>query len=163
MKKFLLFFAFAGASVFWSGAARAQDHGLGVGVVVGEPTGVNAKLWVGDRSALDLGFGLSVGGDRIGNKTRDTWSRFHLHADYLYHFFDVIRSSMRMPLYFGAGPRFNFGGNYGASFGLRGVAGIDWLVEKYPIDVFLEVAPVFQVGYDVGVGLEGGVGVRYFF
>lgn len=163
MKKFLFIFALACAFVFFGGSARAQDHGFGIGVVAGEPTGVNAKLWVGDRSALDAGFGLSIGGDRIANNTRGTWSRFHLHADYLYHFFDVIRSSMRMPLYFGAGPRLNFGGGYGASFGLRGVAGIDWLVEKSPIDVFVEVAPVFQVGYDVGAGLEGGVGVRYFF
>lgn len=151
------------ALLSFGGNVFAQDHGFGIGVVAGEPTGVNGKLWIGDRSAVDFAFGLSIGGDRIGNNVNDTWSRFHLHADYLYHFFDVISSSMRLPLYVGAGPRLNFGGNYGASFGVRGVAGIAWLMERAPVDVFLEVAPVFQVGYDVGAGLEGGLGVRYFF
>ena len=142
----------------------AADHGFGIGVILGEPTGVSAKYWLGERSALDFAFGLSVGGDRLNHDGDNDFSRVHLHADYLYHFYDVIRtSSNRVPLYFGAGPRVNFAGGYGASFGVRGVAGIDCMFENVPIDIFAEVAPVFQVGYNVGLGLEGGIGVRYFF
>lgn len=151
------------ACLVFTTPARAQDRGFGLGLVAGEPTGITGKLWIGDHSALDMGFGLSIGGDRLTSNAGNTWTRFHLHADYLYHFFDVIHSNLRLPLYFGAGPRLNFGGGYGASFGIRGVAGIDWQLDHAPFDVFVEVAPAFQVGYDVGVAVEGGVGVRYFF
>ena len=31
----------------------AQDSGLGLGILVGDPTGLSAKLWLGDSSAID--------------------------------------------------------------------------------------------------------------
>lgn len=144
-------------------SAQAQDRGFGLGVMLGEPSGISGKFWVSKRSAIDFGFGLSVGGDRIAYHGNNDFTRVHLHMDYLYHFFDVIKASLEVPVYFGTGPRFNFAGDYGSSFGWRGVAGIAWLVQKLPIDIFVEAVPVFQVGHKTGLGIEGGVGVRYFF
>lgn len=162
MKNFVIFMSLL-ACCFQARLSYAQDHGFGLGVIVGEPTGISGKLWIGERSALDFGFGLSVGGDRLFYDGNNKFTRVHVHADYLYHFFDVINAGIRVPLYFGTGPRLNFAGDYGTSFGWRGVGGIAWIVKKVPIDIFLEAAPTFQVGHDTGLALEGGLGLRYYF
>ncbi len=47
--------------------AVAQDRDFGLGVIIGEPTGISAKLWTSPINALDFGLGWSYGGDRIGN------------------------------------------------------------------------------------------------
>ena len=33
---------------------KAQDSGIGLGIILGEPTGVSLKSWVGRREALDV-------------------------------------------------------------------------------------------------------------
>jgi hypothetical protein len=43
----------------------AQERNFGLGVIVGEPTGLSAKLWTSNTGALDFGLGWSIGGDRI--------------------------------------------------------------------------------------------------
>lgn len=52
MKKISLAAAFV--ILVFSGMASAQDHGFGLGIIVGEPTGVSLKTWTGGRTALDL-------------------------------------------------------------------------------------------------------------
>ena len=47
--------------------SAAQERDLGLGVIIGEPTGISAKLWTSPVNALDFGLGWSYGGDRIGN------------------------------------------------------------------------------------------------
>jgi hypothetical protein len=32
----------------------AQDHGFGMGIILGEPTGLSAKLWTSSNNALIL-------------------------------------------------------------------------------------------------------------
>src|SRR5512141_1247508 len=103
--------------------STAQDHGFGLGVILGEPTGVSAKLWTSPVNAFDFGLGWSFGGDRIGKHEQDYsgGTRVHFHMDYLWHAFDVIHSSERFPLYYGVGGRFNTGGGYDGSLAIRGV------------------------------------------
>jgi hypothetical protein len=143
----------------------AQDHGFGLGVIVGEPTGISAKLWTSPVNAFDFGLGWSVGGDRIGKYKGyyEGGSRVHFHMDYLWHAFGVIRSSERFPLYYGLGGRFNTGAGYDASVAVRGVFGIAWLPHNTPVDVFLELVPSLQLTSTTGFGLDAGIGARYFF
>jgi hypothetical protein len=144
--------------------AIAQDRGFGIGLILGEPTGISAKLWTSQNNAFDFGLGVGLGGDRIkyqGNYNNG--SRLHFHMDYLWHAFNVISSTERFPLYYGVGGRFNSGGGYDGSLGLRGVFGIAWLPRATPIDVFLELVPVFQVTPLTGLGMNAGLGIRYFF
>ena len=142
----------------------AQDHGFGLGIILGEPTGLSAKYWTSNNNAFDFGLGFAVGGDRItyhGNYYGS--SRIHFHVDYLWHSFNAIRSSERFPLYYGIGARFNSGGGYDGSFGIRGVIGIAWFPHSTPIDVFVELVPVFQLTPLAGLGFDAGLGIRYFF
>ena len=143
----------------------AQERTFGLGVIIGEPTGISAKLWTSTANAFDFGLGWSVGGDRIGrySGTYTGGSRVHLHMDYLWHAFNAIHSSERFPLYYGIGGRLNSGGGYRSSFAVRGVLGIAWLPRETPIDVFLEIAPSLQLTPSTGFGIDAGLGARYFF
>ena len=143
----------------------AQDRPFGLGIIIGEPTGLSAKLWTSADNAFDFGLGWSVGGDRISrfNGTYGGGSRVHFHMDYLWHSFHAIHSSERFPLYYGIGGRFNSGGGYNSSVAVRGVLGIAWLPRETPIDVFLEVAPSLQLTPSSGFGIDAGLGARYYF
>jgi hypothetical protein len=145
--------------------ANAQDRKFGLGVIIGEPTGLSAKLWTTETTALDFGLGWSVGGDRIGryNGYYNGTGRIHFHMDYLWHSFDAIRSSERFPLYYGVGGRLNSGAGYDQSMAIRGVFGIAWLPHNTPIDVFLELVPSLQLVSTSAFGIDAGFGVRYFF
>ncbi len=145
--------------------AVAQDHGFGLGVIIGEPTGISAKLWTSHVNAFDFGLGWSIGGDRIGRYKGyyDGGSRVHFHMDYLWHSFGAIHSSERFPLYYGIGGRINSGAGYDASVAIRGVFGIAWLPHNTPIDVFLELVPSLQLTSSTGFSIDAGLGARYFF
>ncbi len=164
MKKNLLFVLFLGMIMILIKPISAQDRGFGLGIILGEPTGLSAKLWTSKENAFDFGLGFSVGGDRLSYKGNyDGGSRVHFHMDYLWHSFNAIRSTERFPLYYGIGGQFNSGAGYDASLGIRGVFGIAWLPHSTPIDVFVELVPVFQLTPTVGFGIDAGLGARYFF
>jgi hypothetical protein len=145
--------------------SETQVRRFGLGVIIGEPAGISAKLWTSNITAFDFGLGWSVGGDRMGRYDYyyNGPNRVHIHMDYLWHSFDAIHSSERFPLYYGIGGRVNSGAGYDASAAVRGVLGIAWLPRKIPIDIFLEFVPMFQLTSSSGLGIDAGVGVRYFF
>jgi hypothetical protein len=164
MKHF--YYAIVVFCLFFAGQASvAQERSFGLGVIIGEPTGLSAKLWTSPVNALDFGLGWSVGGDRIGNYngTYDNGARTHFHMDYLWHSFDAIHSVERFPLYYGIGGRINSGAGYDASFAIRGVFGIAWMPRQTPIDIFLELAPSLQLTSSAGFGIDAGFGARYYF
>jgi len=157
---------FIGLSIFlFVQGSVAQDRRFGLGVILGEPTGISAKLWTTPVNALDFGFGWSVGGDRIGTYygSYNGGRRVHFHMDYLWHAFDAIDSRERFPLYYGFGGRINNGAGYDQSLAVRGVIGIAWLPHDTPIDVFLELVPSFQLTSSTGMVIDAGLGARYFF
>jgi hypothetical protein len=132
--------------------ATSQDRGFGLGVILGNPTGVSGKYWVSGQSAIDGAVAWSF--RRRGF--------FHVHADYLWHFSDAIKSQERFIPYVGIGGR--FGATKGdASLGLRLAGGIAFLPRGAPIDVFLEIAPIVDLAPATEVDVNGGVGIRFFF
>ncbi|MBI2417167.1 MAG: hypothetical protein HYV28_04570 [Ignavibacteriales bacterium] len=164
MNKKFFFGLFIVMLVTIAGPVKAQDKGFGLGFVLGEPTGLSAKLWTTRENAFDFGLGVAVGGDRINyNGHYNGESRVHFHMDYLWHSFSALGTSGRSPFYYGIGGRFNSGGGYDGSLGVRGVFGIAWLPRATPIDLFVEIVPVFQLTPQTGFGFDAGVGIRYFF
>ena len=127
----------------------AQERNFGLGVIIGEPTGISAKFWTSPVNAFDFGLGWSVGGDRIGRYygSYNGGNRLHFHMDYLWHSFDAIPSAERVQLYYGVGGRFNNGGGYNSSMAIRGVFGAAWFPSETPIDVFLELVPALQFSH----------------
>lgn len=153
--------------VSFSNNACAQTTGVGAGLIVGSPTGITAKFWTSKVNAIDFAIGWSNNGTwtHFGNGYAYyyTQSLLHLQVDYVWHAFHVIRSSQRLPLYYGLGIHFDSGNTVPTSLGLRAVGGIDWMPHAVPIDVFVEVAPVFYLSPTAGLGLDAGLGARYFF
>lgn len=143
----------------------AQERKFGLGVIIGEPTGISAKLWTSPVNAFDFGLGWSMGGDRIGkfDGYYDGGSRVHFHIDYLWHSFEAIHSTEQFPLYYGIGGRINTGAGYNSSLAIRGVFGVAWLPRETPIDIFLEIVPSLQLTSSSGFGIDAGIGARYFF
>lgn len=142
-----------------------QERRFGLGVIIGEPTGLSAKLWTSSITAFDFGLGWSVVGDRSSryDGSYNGGSRVHFHMDYLWHAFDAISSTDRIPLYYGIGGRVDTGAGYNSSTAVRGVIGLAWLPRGSPIDYFVEVAPLLRLTSSSGFAVDAGFGARYFF
>lgn len=143
----------------------AQGHGFGLGVSVGEATGLVAKVWTSPVNAIDVGIGWSTVDDQTGGKLRfhGIGSRIHTHMDYVWHLFGAIDSPEQYPLYYGIGWRMNSGGGYEASMAFRAILGIEWIPQSAPVDVFFELTPSLQLTTAKDVGVSVGMGARYYF
>ncbi|HET7504399.1 MAG TPA: hypothetical protein VFK02_25430 [Kofleriaceae bacterium] len=143
-------------------ASRAADKGtLGVGIILGEPTGITAKLYIKDDQAIQA----AVGSAFIGGGLQ-------IHADYVLHPYILqTRPSFVLPVYFGPGIRLidYTDGRADSSFalGVRIVGGLLFDFKDVPLDAFIEVAGVleyeFRDGAGAGIKLNAGAGVRYYF
>jgi len=131
-------------------AYSGQAGSTGLGIIIGEPTGLSLKVWNSRISAFDAGIAWSFG--KNGN--------LHLHGDYLLHNFNAF-SNRQLPFYYGAGARVNFGDK--ARIGIRGVLGINYLFRELPLDAFFEIVPVFDLAPATSFGLNAGIGMRFFF
>ena len=139
--------------LFFSINSYGQDKGFGIGVMIGEPTGLSAKYWLNDVNALDFGLAYSF--------VRKN-SAVSLHADYLYHAFDIIKSNYRIPIYYGFGARLRLVSGDDNALGARGVIGVAWLSDRAPFDVFLEVVPVFNLFPSTSLNLDAAIGTRFY-
>lgn len=159
-----LIFLLIGVLCFGQGSF-GQDHGLGLGVIIGEPTGLSAKVWISPVHALDVGVGWSIGSNWVGRpRGHDARGRrVHYHLDHLWHAFSAIHANGRFPLYYGIGARLNAGAAYDECLALRGVIGILWLPVDTVADFFMEIAPSFELLPASAFGLDAGLGVRYYF
>ena len=141
-----------------AGSAGAQQSGFGLGVIIGEPTGLSGKVWQSRSTALDFGAAWSFVNE----------SAFHLHFDILVHRFDVIRvDSGKLPLYYGVGARVKFAedndGDQDTNVGIRFPVGLDYLFAREPLDLFVELVPILDVAPKTDVSLIASVGFRYWF
>jgi hypothetical protein len=135
-----------------SGTASAQDHGFGLGVIVGEPTGLSLKGWTGSRSALDFALAWSFG----------RHDAFHVHADYLFHKFGLFKVEKGdLVLYYGIGGRVKAVEK--TRVGVRIPIGISYLFERDPIEIFFELGPILDLAPSTDFYMTGGIGIRYFF
>jgi len=153
MRTHILAISFLVVLVLLPSLSLSQDRGFGIGVIVGEPTGISMKGWLSSKSALDFGLAWS-----FANETS-----FHVHGDYLLHSFDVFKTKERIPLYYGIGGRIKTGRNEDARLGLRMVVGIGYLFRDAPIDLFLEVAPILDLAPSTDFRINAGFGGRFFF
>jgi len=136
-----------------SSISFSADKGpFGLGIILGEPTGVSLKYWTSDRNAVDGGVAWAFGND----------GRFHLHADYLWHFDVHVADGERFLLYTGIGGRFAVGKG-DAVVGARVPLGFLWEPRGAPIDVFAEVVPILDLAPATKFRGNGGIGVRFFF
>ena len=126
---------------------------LGLGVSLGNPTGLNGKYWLDEKTAVDGGIGMSIG------KNTDV----SIHSDYLIHqegafFFNDVHP---LDLYYGLGARMEFEDDI--NLGVRIPVGLAHRVENKTADVFGEIAPVIDFITTSGVEIHFLFGGRYYF
>ncbi|MCF8260087.1 MAG: hypothetical protein K9J12_04880 [Melioribacteraceae bacterium] len=131
----------------------AQEQGTGIGLISGAPTGFSLKHWVNETEAYDAGIGFSFAADES----------LSMHLDYIYHHEGLLDLDIRLPIYYGFGGRYRVKKNTDDSFGARGVIGALAYLKDYPVDIFVEIAPIFQIMPKTKLGLDAGIGIRYFF
>ena len=164
MKNYVYVLLFVLLILSFSGT-QAQSRKFGLGVIIGEPTGLSAKLWTSNENALAFGLGWSVRGYRFNgfDNDYDRVTRSHIHVDYLWHSFNAISYSGEFPLFYGIGGRIVTGPEYSGTFGVRGIIGIAWLPRSTPLDIFIEVVPTLLLVNSTGFGIEAGIGARFYF
>ena len=145
----------------------SQDT-FGLGIMLGGPTGLNGKYYLGPDTAVDFGVGAY---HRV---------RFHsaiqLHADFLWHPFNLVSDPVfDLPLYFGIGGRILFhefdpdeDRDDDVHLGVRGPVGLAMIFNEVPVDIFLELALVLDIVVDEDEDLlfadfNALVGARYYF
>lgn len=131
---------------------RAQDR-FGLGVSLGNPTGLNGKRWLTSTTAIDGGLAWSIG--EHGN--------FNIHSDYLLHEKGKLLFNETYPLdlYYGIGGRMEFADDL--ELGVRVPVGLAHEFKKPSIDVFGEVAPIIDFLGRTGLELGLLIGSRYYF
>jgi hypothetical protein len=144
-----------------AGTGRGTDKGtIGIGLIIGEPVGITARLYLKDDQAVQAAVGSAFIGGGI-----------QVHADYAFHPYVLqTRDSFVLATYVGPGVRliqYSDGRNDSfLAFGLRAVGGLLFDFNN-PLDAFIEVAGVFEYGFKDGEGfgaaLNAGAGVRYYF
>ncbi len=164
MKKSILLFVFVGLTA----AAKAQSTGFGLGLIVGDPTGISFKYWLTGDRAIDgaLAWGVTHGG------------YFHLHSDYLFHKADLISVSKgQFLLHYGPGIRLRswsgdeywHGGEWHDNdgthldLGVRFPVGLTYLFDGAPVDAFIELVPTLDLVPATGFDIDAGIGARYWF
>ncbi len=147
---------------------------FGLGLELGEPTGLNGKYFLSTSGALDFGIGEMFSPYYYGQG-------FHIYADYLWHPTSLVSApAFELPFYVGAGLRFwdfdycyqgvcNYGGS---AIGIRVPVGIALDFNNVPLDIFVQLVPVvdFLAGnyYDrygdrAHLGIDLSAGIRYWF
>ncbi|MBY0518216.1 MAG: hypothetical protein K2P81_15005 [Bacteriovoracaceae bacterium] len=126
---------------------------LGVGFILGAPTGVTGKKWVKSGQAIDAAAAWTIGAN----------PNFRLHSDYLWHKEDALYFNETQPLdiYFGAGGRVNFADDI--EIGLRAPVGIAQYFQDRQGEAFLEAAPILDFISSTGLKMDLMVGLRIYF
>ncbi|MCH8557060.1 MAG: hypothetical protein LAT84_04525 [Balneolia bacterium] len=150
----LSLFLITGLSVQNAEAQNRPGGNFGLGVMLGEPTGVTGKLWTGGNTAFAGGVAWSFSGR----------SSLHMHLDYQINNFNLIQVERgTMSFYYGLGGRFLIREDRDDKLGVRIPLGLSYFFSNDPIELFMEVAPVLDLAPSTDFSANGGIGVRYYF
>lgn len=148
MRKSLLLTAFL---LLISTVTFAQKSGFGIGVIVGEPTGISAKKFLSNTTAIDAAAAWSFKDE----------AALHIHADYLFHDYSLIKSREgRIPFYYGIGGRIKLADD--PLVGIRIPVGIAYEFEGAPVDIFVEVVPLLDLVPETEFDFNAALGVRFY-
>jgi hypothetical protein len=142
-----------------------MGRNFGFGIMLGEPTGLTAKVW----SSKDEAWVFSLGNSYLG--------RLRIGADYLWHF-NAFNSSV-VNMYAGPGFAVGIGESEGwwyhnknkyyykeddeIGFGVRGVFGINIVPKRTPLEIYGEIGVMVGILPATHTNAEGAIGIRFYF
>ena len=156
MKRLVLIIIIALVSCL-SWAAPGKAIGFELGVNLGEPSGLSAKMWLDGTSALE---GIAA--------WAFTQGAFEFSVDYLYSFPTLVKvQTAAFPVFVGIGglARVSAAGGTPSpvTIGLRVPLGILYQFAKVPIEISLDVVPGLSLFPDTSFIAMGGLAVRFRF
>jgi len=157
------------------GGGFQANKTFGLGLEIGEPTGLNGKYFLSESGALDFGVGWIYRHYYYDDG-------IHLYLDYLWHPTTLASSpEFALPLYIGVGLRY-WDFEYcdepepfcydGSAIGIRVPIGIAFDFNTAPLDIFIQFVPVLDFltddyydRYDdrTHLGVDVSAGIRYWF
>lgn len=156
----------------FGGKSFSANKTFGLGLELGEPSGLNGKYFLSSDNALDFGLGYIYGHYRGGDG-------LHLYADYLWHPMVLTSAdAFELPFYVGVGGRFWDWGDYNCrggvceyygttAFGVRVPLGLSFDFNRVPLDIFVQIVPTldFYRNYrdNVYFQIDLSIGVRFWF
>ncbi|HUQ06797.1 MAG TPA: hypothetical protein VM261_30045 [Kofleriaceae bacterium] len=147
---------------------------FGIGLELGEPSGLNGKYFASPNVALDFGLGAIYSHYYYGDGV-------HLYGDVLFHPVSLASNpSFELPFYVGVGLRYwEFDYCYmdlctydGATFGIRIPFGLAVDFNSAPLDLFFQLVPVIdfvdedyydRFGNRRHTGIDASLGLRFWF
>lgn len=152
-----------------AGLAQATEVGssrpFGLGIQLGAPTGITGKIYLGGRrNAIDFAFGGAY-------VDRYWWGGVWAQASYHWHITELTSGNgVTIPFRVGVGGflstayyDWGWSGGYDAVIGARVPVGLDFDLEEVPLQFYVEVAVDVTVLPPLAVGVDGGIGGRYYF
>lgn len=132
--------------------AYADGGPFGLGIILGQPTGITGEYRLGDHNAIDGAIGLDV----INNS-----HTIYIHADYLFVLGNLIGGGdVGLEPYLGPGAWITANG---FSLGVRVPFGLSLDFHRAPLQLFGEVVPGLRLVHDAHLGIGGAIGFRYYF
>lgn len=131
---------------------------FGLGVVLGNPTGISANYMLGGNKSIDGALAFDLNGD----------DHFHIHSTYLFrHPKSLELDSVKMGWFWGVGAKFRTHddrhGDNDYRLGPRGSIGINYIFPKAPVEIFGEIALIMNVIPKTDTDVDAGIGLRYYF
>ena len=152
----MLLAALVGAAFAEEPLLTRDPEGLGLGLMLGEPTGFSGVWRPGGRFSVDMGLAWSF----------PSWAQFHTDACLdLVDLRTAELPDMHFPIWLGVGPRFRFGSgtDYDAfNMAIRVPVAMGFWHNQLPIEGFLELAPGVGVFPKTEFTMDVGVGARFF-
>jgi hypothetical protein len=125
-----------------------------LGAIIGEPTGISGKVWMSRVSAIDGAIAWGLTDENF----------LHLHADLLVHNYKWLHVSNRVvPVFAGVGGVVRLAKQKSAQIGLRLPVGVAYMFYYFPLDIFVEIAPILELVPSTSFNFNGGIGLRFMF
>jgi hypothetical protein len=144
--------------------AFAAQKGIGLGVILGEPTGVTFKTWTSSNTAIDAAAAWSFSEN----------DSFQFHADFLIEPFAMPKPQEvrgKISFYYGIGGRIKLEASDNNNsrnenddvLGIRFPVGFSHLLVSAPVEFFAELVPILDIAPDTDADLNAAIGARYYF
>lgn len=133
--------------------AQNQDLDIGLGIILGSPSGLSAKLWTGEKTAVAAAAGYHFG----------MYNHISLSADFLAHLWTIPHEADELKVYFGMGAGMGFLSEI--SLDIRFPGGVSLYPGTGSLELFAELVPALQLfgPEDLRLRLLGYLGTRWYF
>lgn len=143
------------AVIVFAGISTADAMYVGAGPMIGEPIGIDFKVWPRQSLAFDVGLGYSWYQD----------SSLQAQGDLLFHSVELAANPTKdgaFSLYMGLGAQMRLTGQFqdqNLKAGLRMPLGFEYFFPGFVVSIYAEAVPIFNLGttdqYFSGDGVFG--------